>query len=124
MEDIGTLPGAFVTVAGCCHTINNLGEVVGFSIGQNGSTAFLWKDGNMMDLNTLIPADSPWYLQAANSINNVGEITGQGTINGEVHAFLATPSSPLAVTKAVVTPANLTTSASSASDGFSSRWGV
>jgi hypothetical protein len=52
-------------------------------------------------------------LQAANSINNAGEITGQGLINGNVHAFLATPSSPPAVAKAVVTPLNLTTSQSS-----------
>jgi len=31
MRDIGTLPGAFVTIAPCCHTINNRDEVVGFS---------------------------------------------------------------------------------------------
>jgi hypothetical protein len=45
----------------------------------------------MYDLNALIPAGSPWYLQATSSINDAGEIAGQGLINGEVHAFLATP---------------------------------
>ncbi len=29
-----------------------------------------------VDLNTLIPANSPWYLQSADSVNNFGEITG------------------------------------------------
>ena len=55
------------------------------------SRALLWEDKVLMDLNTLIPADSGWYLQAANSINDEGEITGFGLINGNVHAFLATP---------------------------------
>ena len=53
--------------------------------------ALLWENGVMTDLNTLIPAGSPWYLQSTATINNAGEITGQGLINGEVHAFLLTP---------------------------------
>jgi probable HAF family extracellular repeat protein len=94
MHDIGTLPGAFATVAGCCRTVNNLGEVVGFSIDANGSTAFLWKDGKIKDLNTVIPANSPLHLLAAYSINDVGEIAGQGCVMPactEFHAFRATP---------------------------------
>jgi probable HAF family extracellular repeat protein len=94
MHDIGTLPGAFVTVAGCCRTINNRGEIVGFSIDANGSTAFLWKDGQIKDLNTLIPADSPLHLLGAYSINDAGEIAGQGCVMPactEFHAFRATP---------------------------------
>jgi hypothetical protein len=53
--------------------------------------AFLWKDGVMVDLNDLIPKHSPWILQSAAGINDSGQIAGQGVINGEVHAFLATP---------------------------------
>ena len=64
MQDIGAFPGAFATFAPCCKTINDRGE---------------------------IPANSGWYLQFTASINNAGEIAGQGTINGEVHAFLLTP---------------------------------
>jgi len=30
-------------------------------------------------------------LTSANAINDNGQITGQGTMNGEVHAFLLTP---------------------------------
>jgi hypothetical protein len=55
------------------------------------SHAFLWKDGVMVDLNDLIAKDSPWMLQSAAGINASGQITGQGLINGKVHAFLATP---------------------------------
>ena len=92
-QDLG-LPGdEFVSVAGCCQTINNRGEVVGFSFPGplGGGRAIVWVDKVPVDLNTLIPAGSPWYLQFASSINDAGEIVGWGTINGEVHAFLATP---------------------------------
>jgi probable HAF family extracellular repeat protein len=93
MHSIGTLPGAFATIAGCCRTINNRGEIVGFSIDANGSTAFLWKDGQINDLNTLIPANSPLHLLGAYSINDAGEIAGQGCVMPactELHAFRAT----------------------------------
>jgi probable HAF family extracellular repeat protein len=94
MQDLGTLAGDFLSVAPCCHTINNRGQVVGFSLpGPLGSgRAFLWQDGVMFDLNTLVPKGSPWYLQQALSINDDGQIVGFGTIGGNVHAFLATPS--------------------------------
>ncbi len=94
MKDIGTLPGAFVTIAGCCHTINDRDEVVGFSIDATGSVAFLWKDGVIRDLNALIPADSPLHLLNAESMNDAGDITGQGCVMpacSELHAYRATP---------------------------------
>ncbi len=94
-QDLGTLtPSTFLTVAGCCRTVNNRDEVVGFSIDPNGMTAFLWKDGKIRDLNTLIPANSPLQLLGAYSINDVGEITGQACVKpacNEFHAFRATP---------------------------------
>jgi hypothetical protein len=55
------------------------------------SRAIVWRDKVMTDLNTLIPADSGWYLEGAASINDAGEIVGYGTINGNSHAFLAIP---------------------------------
>ena len=52
----------------------------------------IWtQKGGMKDLNNLIPPNSGWVLVLANSINNSGQITGYGTINGENHAFLLTP---------------------------------
>jgi len=43
--------------------------------------------------NSLIPADSPWYLLNASSINDAGKIAGWAVnLNTfEVHAFQASP---------------------------------
>lgn len=114
IQDLGAYPGAIITVPPCCNTINNLGQIVGFALDGTTFTqrALIWLNGVMTDLNTLLPAGSPWYLASAASINNAGEIAGVGIINGETHGFLATPSSPVA-TAAVVTPLALTTSDSS-----------
>jgi len=87
------LPDGFVAAVNpCCKTINDRREIVGFMLdGDFNTHAFLWKDGVMVDLNELIPKGSPWTLQLAAGINASGQIAGQGLINGEVHAFLATP---------------------------------
>jgi probable HAF family extracellular repeat protein len=94
-EDLGTFPeGAPVTVAPCCHTINDRGQVVGFSFDADfNQRALVWLDGVATDLNTLVPASSPLYLLDALSINDAGEIVGFGfDMNTfEVHAFLASP---------------------------------
>ena len=94
MKDIGSLPGAVVTVTPCCGSINDRGEAVGFSVdGTTGNIrAFVWQNGEITDLNSLIPADSPLYLLMANIVNSRGEIVGLGlTSTGEVHGFLARP---------------------------------
>jgi probable HAF family extracellular repeat protein len=82
-----------VAINGCCKTINDRREIVGFMFNADFTQqhAFLWKDGVMVDLNDLIPKGLPWILQSAAGINASGQIAGQGLINGEVHAFLATP---------------------------------
>jgi probable HAF family extracellular repeat protein len=86
IADLGTLPGDATSFP---DAINNNGEVVG-----GGSRAVLWQDGVPRDLNTLVPGPpfSPLYLLDAFDINASGEIVGFGlAINGELHAFLATP---------------------------------
>jgi hypothetical protein len=45
----------------------------------------------MVDLNTLIDPLSGWELSDAADINSAGQITGQGLINHEYHAYLLTP---------------------------------
>jgi probable HAF family extracellular repeat protein len=91
MRDLGRLPGDAASGAG---GINESGVVIGTSFALDGSPrAFVWYNGVMTDLNTLVPADSPLYLLFANSINASGEIAGWGaTSGGEIHAFLLTPS--------------------------------
>ena len=111
MQDIGGFPGAANgTGAPCCNTINNNGEIVGFSIDANFNTrALVWQGKMPVDLNTLIPADSPWYLTASESLNDSGQITGTAIVKSSCpvttppswltnqsactvsHAFLATP---------------------------------
>jgi probable HAF family extracellular repeat protein len=94
MLDLGVLPGDLV---GAGLAMNNNNEVVGASVSAPGPAtgnprAFLWQQGVMTDLNTLIPADSPLYLLTAFGINDAGAIVGFGvTGGGDIHGFLATP---------------------------------
>lgn len=76
--------------------INDKTQVVGISSPASGtfdvSRAFLWEDGSLVDLNTLIPPNSPLYLQYAYSINNRGEIAGDGVDAANVsHGYVLIP---------------------------------
>jgi probable HAF family extracellular repeat protein len=85
--DMGVLPGQGWSTA---FAINNRGQVVGWS----GYRAFIWTASKgMQDLNDMIPNNSGWLLMAAYGINDHGQITGQGNINGESHGYVLTPSS-------------------------------
>jgi probable HAF family extracellular repeat protein len=72
-------------------------QVVGSSIADCTAEeptfrAFLWEDGSLFDLNTLIPPASALYLQLTYAINDRGEIAGTGVDgSGNEHAFLAIP---------------------------------
>jgi len=55
-------------------------------------TLFVWSArSGMLDLNTLIPANSGWELEGAVAVNVGGQIIGAGMINGQQHEFLLTP---------------------------------
>jgi probable HAF family extracellular repeat protein len=96
MQDYGAFPGAVATITPCCHTINDRGEIVGFSVeptNSYGGRALIWQGKEPKDLNDFVRAPSPFVqLLAASSISDAGEIIGWGvTTTGEVHGFLATP---------------------------------
>jgi probable HAF family extracellular repeat protein len=113
MQDLGTLTGDVNSLA---IGINDAGDVVGVSVdAMFNPRAYIWKNGAMSDLNTLIPAGSPLSLLTACSINSSGQIVGFAvTSKGTVHGYLATPTGlPSNGTDAVVTPLSLTTSQSS-----------
>jgi len=108
VAEIGALPGY---QSGMATGINNSGWVVGFSSTQQPDftlqlhailypatstyRAFLYADGKMYDLNTLLRNGTGWSLAYATAINNLGQITGTGIFQGpsgpEQHAFLLTP---------------------------------
>jgi probable HAF family extracellular repeat protein len=77
-EPIGHVPGHTYSAA---RSINDKGEVVGVSkVSDNAvmGRGFLYKDGEMTDLNDLIPAGSGWVLDTGQAINNASEILATG----------------------------------------------
>ena len=71
-------------VSSGASSINSSGEIV-------GSPAFIYKDGEMKNLNDLISSNSGWTLHEANDINDDGWIVGNGYFNGQQRAFLLIP---------------------------------
>jgi probable HAF family extracellular repeat protein len=91
MQDLGTVSGDVNSVA---IGINDAGQVVGVSLDMNfNPRAFLRVGNKLMDLNELVPANSPLYLATACSINILGEIIGIAIdkSTGDVHGYLAVP---------------------------------
>ena len=108
MQQLPSFPGAVLTVAPCCNVINNRSEITGFSCDvMFNCRAVLWHGKTIYDLNSLIPAGSPWYLINSNAMNDAGEIIGYGMINGNLHAFLASPTTGLYEPPTVTLPAVL-----------------
>jgi probable HAF family extracellular repeat protein len=81
--DLGMLGGGY----SYAYALNGYDEVVGAS---NGA-AFVWQNGVMTDLNTLIPSNADWRLDAARTINDRGQIAGLGYHHGQPRGFLLTP---------------------------------
>jgi probable HAF family extracellular repeat protein len=74
------------------YAINDHSQVVGHSYLQSGSYhAFIYENGSMADLNSLIDPSLGWDLRFAQDINNNGQIVGYGLIGGQGHTFLLTP---------------------------------
>jgi probable HAF family extracellular repeat protein len=111
MRSLGTLGG----YASYAYGINDSAQVVGYSwtSGDTATHAFLYKDGILYDLNSLLGANSDWTLSQALAINNAGQIVGTGFLNGVEHAFLLSPEaarvSPSLASSLVFTPEPLAT---------------
>jgi probable HAF family extracellular repeat protein len=91
IRDLGTLPGDSTSQA---LGINARGEIVGTSCDADfNCRAFLWRDGVMTDLNTLVTPDYEDTLTTANDINNAGRITGQA-VEQETDTLLAFEARP------------------------------
>jgi probable HAF family extracellular repeat protein len=72
--------------------INASRQVVGW-MGQtpNGERAFVWDNGETLDLNERIAPESGWQLSRATAINDSGQIVGDGAFQGQPEGFLLTP---------------------------------
>jgi probable HAF family extracellular repeat protein len=94
MQDLETVGGDDVYSQGL--GINAHGQIVGLSCtaGFASCRAFIWEDGVMTDLNTLLEPGYANHLYFANDINDFGEITGQSIdeSTGEARTFVAIPS--------------------------------
>ena len=94
MTDLGTVSGDPCSFA---QGINDKGQAVGDSspsdcVFFNTSRGFLWENGSIADLNTLVPANSGLYIIYAYAINNRGEIAVNGIDgNGIEQAALLIP---------------------------------
>ena len=100
----GSLPLLANTPAsagGAAEAINDQGVVVGRSGSAASGTAVEWVGGKVLDLNTLLPANSGWVLQNAFGINSSGQILGSGTLSGQPAYFVLGGGASLSVT---VTP--------------------
>jgi probable HAF family extracellular repeat protein len=91
--NLHTLPGDQIAEA---TGVNDFGQIVGTSFDTSGNPrVFLWQQGTMYDLNTLVQPNAPLYLLETGDINDRGEITGLacvlvgGACGGEIHTFVA-----------------------------------
>jgi probable HAF family extracellular repeat protein len=117
VTEIGILTGF---ERGTATGINDAGLVVGTLQHQSGeapgiSHGYIWDGTTQLDLNTMITG-SGWQLQAANAINNAGQIAGAGisTATGmgadtRTHALVLTPSCGTPTFRSIATTTNGTT---------------
>jgi probable HAF family extracellular repeat protein len=74
--------------------LNDHGTVVGCTIlGPGVVHGFIYEDGEMTDLNDLIPPASGWVVTVPYSINNSGTIVGEGIYGGGFRSFVMNPDS-------------------------------
>lgn len=98
-QEAGLLPTLRDTVNGSADAINDAGAAVGSlnirakraRSGLGREYAYLWKDGEAIDLNTQIAAESGWELTWAGVISNVGLIGGYGQFDVQYRGFLLIP---------------------------------
>ena len=75
MTDLGTLGG----LNSIATAINDEGAVVGASLTSTGALhGFIDVRGRMVDLNSLIPAESGYVITRSDDINDRGQIVTQG----------------------------------------------
>ncbi len=91
MTPLGLLPGYTDSVA---NAINDVGMIVGTDTNGSLSDAFIYMNGQLTDLNTLLPPLNPYFTKlltatGINDDNGVYEVIGQGmTVSGAKDAYV------------------------------------
>lgn len=99
IRDLGTPDGDFVSVAPCCSTANNRGDIVAFSCpGPLGTCrVVLYTNNQWYDVNDLTLKGSP-YLNFVATINDEGQIAAGGpNSTGDTRAYLLSPARTRAI---------------------------
>ncbi len=112
VHDVGVLPGFDWSIG---RGINASGDVVGYAAtgelhyyylnATGDDRAFLYRNGTLHDLNSLIDPASGWVLRGATDINDSGQIVAWGTLDG--HEHLGTPFVHLLLLTPVPEPSGL-----------------
>jgi len=74
MTDLGSLDGLFLDVG----DINEQGVLVGTASSPDKDGAFIYLNGALVELSSLIDAALGWEIQVASGINDAGQIVGYG----------------------------------------------
>ncbi|MGH7243288.1 MAG: hypothetical protein ACREJD_07715 [Phycisphaerales bacterium] len=89
--DLGAIAGHTYSIA---YDINDSQGIVGQSKASADATtgiAVLWRDGQIIDLNTLVANSGGAVLSTANGINSRGWIAATGVFEGKVRGFVLVP---------------------------------
>jgi hypothetical protein len=73
-------------------SINTAGVIVGASMNGSNYVGIIWKNGQVQDLNTLIPSGNSWTLGATTLITDQGWILGTANNSADQTAqYILTP---------------------------------
>lgn len=91
LPDLGDLGGVIESFA---RDVNDEGTIVGTSITPGFEVhAVIWRNGQVTDLNTLLPPGSGWTITNAFAISNDGRIFGEGFSSQGFRAVVLDPDS-------------------------------
>jgi len=86
--DLTVLPVLEGGLRSSANDINEYNQAVGSSESAAGNHAVLWNEnGGIVDLNAMVSTVG-WVLTSATAINDNGDITGTGTLNGVAHGYV------------------------------------
>lgn len=87
---IDLFAGSMVT-SGTVNDINEVGDAIGTFWDSDTTSSFLWHEGNLYDLSTLVEGGPDFGSLLVFSMNDSGMIVGNAVIDGSQQAIVLTP---------------------------------